>query len=652
MAPETDSSGRAGVVVLSILVLLAVILVVVQQMESIAGGDRLDYSEGGDLVDNKAATLFDGEQGPHSLEPPPTHSRQEVALDEEPTADEASVETGFVRFPDDEPAAGAAVYLFCVSDLVHTLTLVADSKGSFSLDGGHPGHRYRIQAELSGWASAETHHVVGEIESGPVLFLGVGGSIEGAVYDSAGRPLSEFSVSVFRIPEESFESAVDFIVRLAGPKTGVAQGPFEFRDRSEGTFRVDGLRSGPSMLMVQTKESTFRWSESVAVIPGRVVGPVSIQVPRTTALAGQVVDGESGQPVEGAIVSVIQAPGLEKHEGSRSATTDSSGRFELESVAEIETVAVEAIGYALSENPAFTLRGGASNGLILIELNRSSNLHVSVFNESGNGIPGERIAAQVGSRVTSTRTSVDGAAVLENLSDGDTALVFWMRRDGSFAIREAALTSGEDVFLEFRHYEPESEAGIFGAALLPDGPLVSGFVTYTPSGAAKPIAAESLGPRGEFALGPLSPGEGKITLRVGEFLVDNDHEFSWTVDISSSGVRKDLQLPGGILEGRILSELPDERVVPIPNVQIRLRRIPVFSEDGEGRTAKMSARAQTDEAGAFKAVALAGGFYEVSMLHPHFEEQVLHLQLGDDVPIHLGELFLIPNRPLESNGDE
>lgn len=107
---------------------------------------------------------------------------------------------------------------------------------------------------------------------------------------------------------------------------------------SEGLFRVEGLEAETVALSV-TAEEAAPHDELVTLLEGEPTYVEVVLERGEYAARGVVLDDESGEPVEGASVEVVEAPHL-------STTTDATGAFELRGLPEASfTLRAQASGY-------------------------------------------------------------------------------------------------------------------------------------------------------------------------------------------------------------------------------------------------------------------------------------------------------------------
>jgi len=238
-----------------------------------------------------------------------------------------------------QPAIGAAVSARHRADLpaadkdndlhpgAHATT---DERGAFLLEGLDPG-RYEITATTDEGEIARAEGVASGTRD-LVLRLAAGGRIRGAVHaGTSGAPVAAFSVVASRKRgplEQEVAAAATFFD---------ASGAYEITGLLPGTYAVTAVALGhaPSATVTVT-------------VPEGGAATADLALGRSGRLHGVVLDEETQKPLEGARIAAegILGSGSGAVPLVAEATTDASGRFSLEGLAEgVRSVTATAAGH-------------------------------------------------------------------------------------------------------------------------------------------------------------------------------------------------------------------------------------------------------------------------------------------------------------------
>lgn len=268
-------------------------------------------------------------------------------------------------------------------------------------------HRVEARHDVYGVAAA----TVGEPRPKRlILELESGGSIEGRVTDSRGRPAPVFRV---RHGKEGRGAEIDWL----GVET--------FAD-PEGRFEIEALVPGAYTVEASTEDQAPTRARGIDVPEGGV-GFATIQLDDPGALEGVVLDRETRAPVPGARLRI------EGFGGTSEARADEGGRFHLDGLAPgRRSLVAEADGYRDRIVSALDIRSGETAGPVTVDLAPTADedpgvdlVGIGAVLETGAGgglevkqlIPGGG-ASEVGLRVGEVITEVDGQSVDELGFDG------------------------------------------------------------------------------------------------------------------------------------------------------------------------------------------------------------------------------------------
>jgi len=227
--------------------------------------------------------------------------------------------------------------------------------------------------------------------------------LHGRVVDVDGHPISSAAVSAGRRRAES---------------------------GSNGSFRIDSLAAG--MYAVSAVAPGFAaGGTKVEVIAGGDVDAGTIELSRGNALSGRVVDDETGSPIAGASVAVVdpvRGPAV---------TTDEDGLFHVEGEIAATTIEVRAPLFAAGH----TLMTAADG--TVVRLARSGSLEVTAWDEKRNTpcVPC-RIDVSGGSENVVASTDDRGFVRFERLAPGRYAVSREMVQAGAGVV---TVSGGGDV---------------------------------------------------------------------------------------------------------------------------------------------------------------------------------------------------------------
>ena len=227
--------------------------------------------------------------------------------------DDTGSVAGTVRREDGTPAAGARVGLAQYGDwfapgMESGAAWVADGSGSFRAEGVRPGE-YNVYAWAEGSSGIFGPRVTvaaGEVVDGIDLVLPRGQAIAGRVLDGEGKPVPAASVCVEEVSEDEEEGQDGPPKQYRsysqfggdGPPIPVTYRATATAD-AEGRFRQDDLVPREYWVSAGAPGHTEAWTR---VGPGDA--DVVLHLCSTLAIAGRLLDAETGAPVAGVPVEV------------------------------------------------------------------------------------------------------------------------------------------------------------------------------------------------------------------------------------------------------------------------------------------------------------------------------------------------------------
>ncbi|MCH9648037.1 MAG: carboxypeptidase-like regulatory domain-containing protein [Deltaproteobacteria bacterium] len=279
----------------------------------------------------------------------------------------------------------------------HPLT-TTDVEGAFTLRDIQPDRPINLQIHRAGFVPKKLEGVLASQESSLVVTLSSGGSIEGAVLDSEGRPLPGAFVAVEL--KDGLSAGLSASLYLDGLATttdaagkfrlqGIPPGDLDLQVRANGyrpeTQKVDQLGAG------QVRELTFRLEEGVL-------------------LEGLVVT-HKGDPAGG---STVRA-------GGHQTRADEAGKFSLGGLAPGQTrVAVRHPTLGRSQE---VVGISPTGGYVEISLPASGQIVSTTVDEGGSPVEGATVRLLAGGSPLMRRTDRQGAASFERVPSSADALL-------------------------------------------------------------------------------------------------------------------------------------------------------------------------------------------------------------------------------------
>jgi uncharacterized GH25 family protein len=501
--------------------------------------------------------------------------------------------------------------------------------GSFQLTGYEPG-KVRL-----GFHDKDHAALTLDVEAGRLdveARLQARATLSGIVVSLVdGEPVTDFTLSA-RPSEGLFKPGDWFGAEAGGGFLRVIR-PRHFTDREDGTFTLDGIVPGSYEFSVSAAGFGERLEKGVEVPEGGRRGLVLMLEPEC-AVVGRVVDARTGQPVPGAIVrSGTGASISDMLESMASpgptARTDAQGAFRFGGLAagalrlSIEHASYRALGVAeLQLQPGETrdlgrllLSAGASvYGTVRDELGAAPNVQIMVSNATG-------------SVLKRTRTDGAGQYRVEGLPAGSYNV---MRMDFQMDIGQdsspmdimndlvyEAVTLAED---ESRRVDLSIGTGggsrLVGTVRDAAGPVGGAMVALTPESPGGKPGFATTDAEGRYEIGRIQPGRYGVSVMPIDALAGQgggqpgSPVFASLTLGSLPEQRHDVTLPGGVLNGRVVSAEDGHGVagarVVLERTDDGIREVEWLVAMG-GRVGETYA----DEAGGFRFRHLPGGEYAV-----------------------------------------
>lgn len=337
------------------------------------------------------------------------------------------------------PVVSARVEAFALKrDYQGNAIATSDAGGYFLLDGMSTEQAYQVRCTARGYSDQTKPSVM--VNDGDLIFeLGRRLSVEGVVRNTAGAPVTEFSIALMRA--------------IANRDPALMNDVRDFRD-AQGRFAFDNLE--PGSYAFEARADGYAPSQSLPfeVQRGSTPPMVEITVLRGGTLKGVVVDS-SGKPLQGALVQLNEnnfvdtpllkifasmSPTAERPQRTR---TNAKGRFVFRNVApgvyQISVKHHTSAPFQLNDlvvvdDDTGTLvvvddATGGNNPELRLEVPMPAVISGHALDQNRIPLPFVRVQlAQTNGNVDSVTTDTQGAFRFDNLSGGDYQLTLFPDR--------------------------------------------------------------------------------------------------------------------------------------------------------------------------------------------------------------------------------
>jgi protocatechuate 3,4-dioxygenase beta subunit len=381
---------------------------------------------------------------------------------------------GFVYDMTGAPIAGArvAASTFRVSGNRSTVTAVAESNGDGQFELKLPDGSYFVTGEREGFGPAQVIANGGEDVS---LVLPKNGVVSGHVKDSAGRPITRFSID------------------MLSPSTDDMPSPTPFSSKRyesvDGSYQLSELPSRTVFLRVTAPGFAPALSDPLRAELGKAV-KVDFALNAGCTISGVVKD-TSGAPVPDVVVNAelrrgAGALGGMSLDATGSDESDASGRFVLENVP-IGSLMIRAFSGEHAVSTA-TAELGSCEDATPIELTMSGGGGLEGTAKDAEGKPVE------GAKITLSHRAI---GFVNTVSDSQGRYRFDQLPPGGMRVQAMRGEQHTTTFVEIPEGERVQKDIVFRAA--GDGSIV-GRVTAGPTPLAG-MAVQLLTPEGQGILG-------------------------------------------------------------------------------------------------------------------------------------------------------
>jgi protocatechuate 3,4-dioxygenase beta subunit len=337
--------------------------------------------------------------------------------------------SGRVTYTDGKPLTSPVRVMI---DLAGTpIMSVTDDSGAFVLHGAPKGKVSLRASDMAGGGrfTGPAKEVMAPAAN-VVLTFPRGGHISGRVVDSStGGPITDFEVNAMHTAGFA----------MPGNSTPVHS--------DDGSFTLNDVQPG-RVEVVATAENYVRGNVTgLEVAEGQAIDNVEVRLDRAGRLKGKVTSSD-GQPLSGAVVSVIDNTPRRMGQPADRGTTDGDGMYELSSVpAGQRNVAFSKEGFVPATKSVEAAAGKESQ--LDVTLDRGHQLAGRVIDDSGQPVAAADIRVD-GEPMRPIQTDTDGSFQIAGLRDGKVRVTAF-KNGYSNATEEVDTASQTNVTLTLGH---------------------------------------------------------------------------------------------------------------------------------------------------------------------------------------------------------
>lgn len=527
------------------------------------------------------------------------------------------------------PVEGATIKVQPEFDLTRILELVdserfgpvtqSDEEGNFKLTGLEEGN-YDLQITRSGILD-DSHGGIPAGTEDLVVTLHFGG-IDGIVISTVdAEPVQAYKIA---LEPEGRTSLLD---------------PFGFKGKvtrhvhhEQGKFELSPLRPGGYTMRFTADGFAERVLKGITVEDGRTTRGLLVMLPAESSVSGTVYDSVTGEPIEGARISL--KTGLEAMIGEFMqegiARTDEEGRYTFGGLkAGPVRLSVAHPRYEAQALEERNLAEGEKATGCDVYLSQGAVIHGHVLGPGRQPIVGVSIMASTptASTLKSAKTDQDGYYEMSGFSPGSYQVIRMARNwnfDENFL---ESITSGFDVRV-VKLAKDEVKEIDFLVGVEPESGLVRGQVTDSGGSVARAMVSvvpvdgagkddpmtrtATTDGEGRYSIKNVKPGEYTFRIvRTENLIHGGGAEVVFRTRVPDKDVYEyDMRLPGGSIQGRVLDADTSD---PLSQIRLYLKRVSggglddPISEAMGGRVGEL----YSDEDGGFKFSNLRAGTYDL-----------------------------------------
>ncbi len=497
-------------------------------------------------------------------------------------------------------------------NIVHT-----DEEGFFHCSGLIAG-KYNLEIKRSG--ITDSSHKGFDAGSEDLLIVLESGGITGIVVSiEDGEPVRKYRLDL--TPAGKTDLLDPF-----GLKSNIKR---TIKD-DQGKFEVPFLLPGSYTMTVRADDLETRVMKNIIVRDGDVTRGLLVMLAPDASVSGLILDKRTGEPIEGARVSMkggLEGM-LEEFKGSDIVFSNERGEYRFGRLSAGPTRLIVSHGRYESQNlPEIVLAEGEEVENFDVFLSRGGTIHGSVLGPGNKPVAGATIMAStpMASVMKSTRTDANGIYEMTGFPPGTYTVIhmassfsfgedFMESVTGGMSMQYVSLKKDEVLECNFS-LEADAFSGVVEGRVTESGrPVGRAMVTALPldGEGAGGSATTTTSADGHYTLKKIKPGEYTFrVVRTENLTVGGGTEVVFKTKIPDVSVHEfNMELPGGSIEGRVIDE---DTLEPIQAARVLVRRSakergddPVSDAMG-GRVGEV----YSDKAGTFRIFNLKRGSYDL-----------------------------------------
>lgn len=347
---------------------------------------------------------------------------------------------GKVVATDGTPIQGAQIVAYNGSNTANYRGEAASGEdGSFVVANLHPGP-YILMCTAKGYRQQKQTRVqVGDMNV--IIDMVPQTCITGRVVDSDGKPVTNFTASVRRLPPNQVPG-----MGVTAEETGLKE---TYTDAVDGNFQLCGFDPGTYAIVVSSNSAAPTFSEAFVITPGGQGANLLVRLSRGGTIRGRVVS-PAGAPIAGVVVTThddafeddptnsMFAGLIPTNTTSRRVVTDREGGFELRLLTpEKYQLRLNHPGFAQGKLRGVMVAEGTPNDVGTISLQIGGTVQGTVVGQGGTPLQGGFVHLE----------SDSSDIVLDTRSDAQGRFVFTHVRPGNYTLSATyQSTSGGNVF--------------------------------------------------------------------------------------------------------------------------------------------------------------------------------------------------------------
>jgi hypothetical protein len=520
------------------------------------------------------------------------------------------------------------------------------------------GRSYQMDVEADGYVPAnETIWPVGGIETRATVRLRRSAQLTGqVVWASSGEPVQGVWIETRHRALASYRTFWEW------------DSPEGCQVDEDGRFELQCLSAGWTTIAVDADNPNLGWlSESLGTLhtqevtlPPSETTHVVLRLPDTLAsVSGRVVHENTGEPIAGVEVSLTDSsshgfgPGGLEPADQVTTTTGNDGAFRFAEVqpGNYYLTAVRESHHAVERHRLRLKRGDSLQGLI-VQLGKLGALEGRVTDASGRPVQatvycgGIREECPAGGSWQSASTDDEGRFRLENTLAGHST-VTCSAREGEY--REERLVEIEANRVTHVDFTVDNTNTVGGTVTIEGVPIEGVEVHLMPDLLATDVTAgfaggpgdfdEETNPDGCFRIRGVVPGEYTLFCTMEGRAASRHSPFTMPVHVEASDVEVDVQLPTGMVAGRVWDAATLE---PVRDALVSINRRrgtgdPAVDVGGLGTLSTAGIDPFTGE---YAFAPVADGSYVISAFVDRYGAAAVEVEVVDGKQVGAGDIVL------------